>query len=188
MRLGSYARLTAPRGWSGAGPPRLSGGVDSAVTAALLHRAIGEQLTCVFGPSTPCASSSRTRSATRRGAGLALRSRVPPSVSRCGAGCARVGEVRRESVETLRQAESIYIEELRAAGFYERVSQAFAVFLPVRSVEVTGDPARLLKQHIGLGRCFSEKVVPVLEDAMTQEDVKVVGWNVGVIQDLPPGA
>ncbi len=50
-----------------------------------------------------------------------------------------LGEVRREYVETLRQAEAIYLQELRASGLYERVSQAFAVFLPVRSVGVTGD-------------------------------------------------
>ena len=56
-----------------------------------------------------------------------------------GLGVRVLGEVRREYVETLRRAESIYIEELRAAGLYERVSQAFAVFLPVRSVGVTGD-------------------------------------------------
>jgi GMP synthase (glutamine-hydrolysing) len=56
-----------------------------------------------------------------------------------GLGVRVLGEVRPEYVETLRRAESIYIEELRAAGLYERVSQAFAVFLPVRSVGVTGD-------------------------------------------------
>lgn len=56
-----------------------------------------------------------------------------------GLGVRVLGEVRREYVETLRRAESIYIEELRAAGLYERVSQAFAVFIPVRSVGVTGD-------------------------------------------------
>jgi GMP synthase (glutamine-hydrolysing) len=50
-----------------------------------------------------------------------------------------LGEVRRDDVETLRQAEALYIEELRAAGLYGRVAQAFAVFLPVRSVGVTGD-------------------------------------------------
>ncbi|MGH8628617.1 MAG: glutamine-hydrolyzing GMP synthase, partial [Gammaproteobacteria bacterium] len=56
-----------------------------------------------------------------------------------GLGVRVLGEVRREYVETLRHAESIYLEELRAAGLYERVSQAFAVFLPVCSVGVTGD-------------------------------------------------
>ena len=56
-----------------------------------------------------------------------------------GLGVRVLGEVRQEYVETLRRAESIYIEQLRAAGLYERVSQAFAVFLPVCSVGVTGD-------------------------------------------------
>lgn len=42
----------------------------------------------------------------------------------------------------LREADAIFIEELRAAGLYEKVSQAFAVFLPVKSVGVVGDARR----------------------------------------------
>jgi GMP synthase (glutamine-hydrolysing) len=50
-----------------------------------------------------------------------------------------LGEVERDHAETLRRADHIYIEELRRAGLYDEVSQAFAVFLPVRSVGVVGD-------------------------------------------------
>jgi GMP synthase (glutamine-hydrolysing) len=50
-----------------------------------------------------------------------------------------LGEVTWERLETLRQADAILIEELRAAGWYERVAQAFAVLLPVQSVGVMGD-------------------------------------------------
>jgi len=53
-----------------------------------------------------------------------------------------LGEVRREYLELLRRADAIYIEELRRHDLYERVSQAFAVFLPVRSVGVMGDGRR----------------------------------------------
>jgi GMP synthase (glutamine-hydrolysing) len=53
-----------------------------------------------------------------------------------------LGEIKKEYAELLRQADAIYIEELRAAGLYEQVSQAFAVFLPVRSVGVMGDGRR----------------------------------------------
>ena len=59
-----------------------------------------------------------------------------------GLGVRILGEVKKEYAELLRQADSIYIEELRAAGLYEQVSQAFAVFLPVRSVGVMGDGRR----------------------------------------------
>ena len=44
--------------------------------------------------------------------------------------------------DLLRQADHIYLEELRRAGLYDQVSQAFAVFLPVRSVGVMGDGRR----------------------------------------------
>lgn len=50
-----------------------------------------------------------------------------------------LGEIKPEQLPVLRQADDIFIEELRKAGLYDRVSQAFAVFLPVNSVGVTGD-------------------------------------------------
>jgi GMP synthase (glutamine-hydrolysing) len=56
-----------------------------------------------------------------------------------GLGVRILGEVRKDYADTLRRADHIYIEELRAAGLYDQVSQAFAVFLPVRSVGVVGD-------------------------------------------------
>jgi GMP synthase (glutamine-hydrolysing) len=59
-----------------------------------------------------------------------------------GLGVRILGEVTRPAAETLRLADRIFIEELRRAGWYERTSQAFAVFLPVRSVGVAGDGRR----------------------------------------------
>jgi GMP synthase (glutamine-hydrolysing) len=56
-----------------------------------------------------------------------------------GLGVRILGEVKREFAELLRRADAIFIEELRAAGWYDKVAQAFAVFLPVRSVGVMGD-------------------------------------------------
>ena len=56
-----------------------------------------------------------------------------------GLGVRILGEVNREYADLLRRADAIFIEELRASGWYDRTSQAFAVFLPVRSVGVMGD-------------------------------------------------
>jgi GMP synthase (glutamine-hydrolysing) len=53
-----------------------------------------------------------------------------------------LGEVKREYAELLRRADHIFIQELRRHDLYERTSQAFAVFLPVRSVGVMGDARR----------------------------------------------
>jgi GMP synthase (glutamine-hydrolysing) len=53
-----------------------------------------------------------------------------------------LGEVRREYAELCRRADAIFIEELRVHDLYDRVSQAFAVFLPVKSVGVMGDGRR----------------------------------------------
>ncbi len=56
-----------------------------------------------------------------------------------GLGVRVLGEVTQEFADILRQADAIFIEELRVADLYDKVSQAFAVFLPVRSVGVKGD-------------------------------------------------
>jgi GMP synthase (glutamine-hydrolysing) len=53
-----------------------------------------------------------------------------------------LGEVKKEYAELLREADAIFIEELRATGWYEKTSQAFVVFLPVKSVGVVGDARR----------------------------------------------
>ena len=50
-----------------------------------------------------------------------------------------LGEVREEYVELLRRADHVFIEEIRREGLYDAVAQAFAVFLPVKSVSVMGD-------------------------------------------------
>ncbi|KIO48870.1 glutamine-hydrolyzing GMP synthase [Nitrosospira sp. NpAV] len=56
-----------------------------------------------------------------------------------GLGVRILGEVKYEYAELLRHADAIFIEELRTSGWYEKASQAFAVFLPVKSVGVMGD-------------------------------------------------
>jgi GMP synthase (glutamine-hydrolysing) len=50
-----------------------------------------------------------------------------------------LGEVTPERLDVLRDADAIYLEEIRAAGLYDEIWQAFAVLLPVRSVGVMGD-------------------------------------------------
>ncbi len=59
-----------------------------------------------------------------------------------GLGVRILGEVRKEFAELLRRADDIFITELRRHELYDKVNQAFAVFLPVRSVGVMGDGRR----------------------------------------------
>jgi len=73
-----------------------------------------------------------------------------------------VGEVTPERVRTLQAADAIVLEELRAAGWYRRTAQAFAVLLPVRSVGVMGD-----------GRAYGH-VVAVR--AVTTDDFMTASW------------
>ena len=68
-----------------------------------------------------------------------------------GLGVRILGEVKREYADVLRRADAIFIEELRAADLYLAVGQAFAVYLPVRSVGVVGDARRY--EHVIALRC-----------------------------------
>src|SRR5262249_54357665 len=79
-----------------------------------------------------------------------------------GLGVRVLGEVKREYVALLQRADDIFIQELRAAGWYDRTAQAFAVFLPVRSVGVMGD-----------GRTY-EYVVALR--AVETSDFMTAGW------------
>jgi GMP synthase (glutamine-hydrolysing) len=87
-----------------------------------------------------------------------------------GLGVRILGEVKKEYCDILRRADAIYIEELYASGHYDRISQAFAVFLPVRSVGVMGD-----------GRTY-EYVVALR--AVETKDFMTAGWYQMPYEDL----
>ncbi|MFK8022103.1 MAG: glutamine-hydrolyzing GMP synthase [Pseudomonadales bacterium] len=59
-----------------------------------------------------------------------------------GLGVRILGEVKKEYADVLRRADAIFIEELYAADLYQKVSQAFTVFIPAKSVGVVGDARR----------------------------------------------
>lgn len=79
-----------------------------------------------------------------------------------GLGVRILGEVKKEYADILRLADAIYIEELYRTGHYDKISQAFAVFLPVKSVGVMGD-----------GRTY-EYVVALR--AVETKDFMTAGW------------
>ena len=56
-----------------------------------------------------------------------------------GLGVRILGEVKKDFADLLRHADSIFIAELKKSGWYDKTSQAFAVFLPIKSVGVMGD-------------------------------------------------
>lgn len=87
-----------------------------------------------------------------------------------GLGVRILGEVKKEYCDILRQADAIYIEELYSSGHYDKISQAFAVFLPVKSVGVMGD-----------GRTY-EYVVALR--AVETKDFMTAGWYPMPYEDL----
>ena len=59
-----------------------------------------------------------------------------------GLGVRILGEVKKEYADVLRQADAIFMQELEKSGWYDKTAQAFAVFMPVKSVGVVGDARR----------------------------------------------
>ena len=74
-----------------------------------------------------------------------------------------LGEITPERLETLRAADAVVVEEIRRAGLYEKVWQAFAVLLPIRSVGVMGD-----------GRTYGDTVVVRVVDS---QDAMTADWS-----------
>ena len=92
--------------------------------------------------------AGRTLARTVQGRGARARPRAGPAASASSAGirfpgpglAIRIpGEITREKLESLRKADTIYLEEIRKAGLYDEIWQAFAVLLPVQTVGVMGD-------------------------------------------------
>src|SRR5579864_5854634 len=102
-----------------------------------------------------------------------------------------LGEVTREKLETLRPADAIVIEEIRSAGLYEKVWQAFAVLLPVQSVGVMGDgrtyggtiAVRVVESHDAMTADWARLPREVLERISARIVNEVAGVN-RVVYDI----
>jgi len=102
-----------------------------------------------------------------------------------------LGEVTREKLETLRPADAIVVEEVRRAGLYEKVWQAFAVLLPVQSVGVMGDgrtygttvAVRVVESQDAMTADWTRLPTEVLERISTRIVNEVAGVN-RVVYDI----
>ena len=107
------------------------------------------------------------------------------------------GAVSREKVATLQQADAIYLDEIRKAGLYDSIWQAFAVLLPVKTVGVMGDARtyedvlalRAVTSTDGMTADFFEFPWPVLARTATRiiNEVKGVNRVVYDVTSKPPG-
>ncbi|MGA2361996.1 MAG: glutamine-hydrolyzing GMP synthase [Candidatus Aminicenantales bacterium] len=108
-----------------------------------------------------------------------------------------IGEVNRESLDILRAADDVVVEEVRRAGIYKKLWQAFAVLLPVRSVGVMGDQRtyqrvialRLVQSTDGMTANWYPAAPGLLSKISTRIVNEVQGVN-RVVYDIttkPPG-
>jgi GMP synthase (glutamine-hydrolysing) len=95
-----------------------------------------------------------------------------------------LGEVTRERLDVLREADAIYLEEIRAAGLYDAIWQAFAVLLPVQSVGVMGD-ARTYENVLALRAVTSRDGMtadwyPFPSDVLARISTRIINEVAGV--------
>ena len=141
-----------------------SGGSEGVAATIKSHTTSAASLrTCRWSSSSRCGCCSRTRYAAsarssecRSGWSGAIRSRGPGSRSRI------IGDVTRERLEILREADAILLEEVRRAGLYRELWQCFAVLPAIRSVSVMGDE-----------RTYQ---YPIVIRAVTSEDAMTADW------------
>src|SRR5439155_318026 len=148
----------------------LSGGVDSAVAAALVHKAVGSQLTCVFvdtgllreGEAEQVVDTFHRHQGIElihaRAEEIVWRQRFPGP----GLAVRIIGEVTPERLAILRRADAVVREEIHRAGLQREIWQAFAVLPDVRSVGVMGDE-----------RTYA---YPIVVRAVTSEDAMTADW------------
>lgn len=108
-----------------------------------------------------------------------------------------LGEISADALDMLKRADAIYIDEIRKAGIYDEIWQAFAVFLPVRTVGVMGDnrtydnviALRAVTSTDGMTADWAKIPPEVLERASTRiiNEVKGIGRVVYDISTKPPG-
>jgi len=107
-----------------------------------------------------------------------------------------IGDITREKLDILRDADAIVIEEIRKAGIYNDVWQAFAVYLPVKSVGVMGDfrtyenlcALRIVESRDAMTANFAKLDWDLLERISTRIINEVAGFNRVVydISNKPP--
>jgi GMP synthase (glutamine-hydrolysing) len=107
------------------------------------------------------------------------------------------GEVSRERLEILRKADAVYLDEIRRAGLYDAIWQAFAVLLPVQTVGVMGDgrtydnvlALRAVTSTDGMTADFYHFDMEFLGRAATRiiNEVKGVNRVVYDVTSKPPG-
>jgi len=107
------------------------------------------------------------------------------------------GEITREKLETLRKADTIYLDEIRKAGLYDSIWQAFAVLLPVKTVGVMGDDRTY--EHVCALRAVTSTdgmtadTYPFTHDFLSKSATRIVNEVKGInrvvydVTSKPPG-
>lgn len=108
-----------------------------------------------------------------------------------------IGEVKKEYLDILREADEIYISELKRNQYYYKVSQAFALFLPIKSVGTMGDrrkhgyviALRAVKTDDFMTACWANLPYELIQKVSSRivNEVKGVARVVYDITDKPPG-
>jgi GMP synthase (glutamine-hydrolysing) len=176
----------------------LSGGVDSSVTAALLHKAIGDQLTCIFVNNGLL--RSREEEVVQRvfGENFHIRLKYIDASDRFLARLRGVTDpeqkrklIGSEFIDVFRHATEELLTEDRAGGLaghsgYRFLAQGTLYPDVIESVSIGGNPANVIKSHHNVGglpeKMHFELVEPVRQ--LFKDEVRQVGLQLGLPQEI----
>lgn len=167
----------------------LSGGVDSSVTAALLHRAIGKQLTCVFVDNGLLRLNEREQVKQLYGDHFDLDLRIVPASQKFLTALKGVTDPERKRKIIGKVFIQIFeetVQKLKKKGNYAWLGQGTLYPDIIESVPIGGNPAALIKSHHNVGGLPKRMKLKVLEPVsqLFKDEVRKVGAALGLPKEV----
>ena len=164
----------------------LSGGVDSSVAAALIHRAIGDQLTCIFVNNGLLRKNEAERVRKLFGDNFQMKLVYVDATERFLSRLRGVEEPERKRKIIGREFVEVFSDEARNLADAEFLAQGTTYPDVIESVPIDGNPAALIKSHHNVGGLPEDLRFKLLEplSRLFKDEVREVGRQLGLPEDV----
>lgn len=164
----------------------LSGGVDSSVAAALIHRAIGRQLTCVFVDNGLLRKNEREAVVALYRRNFRIDLRVVDASELFLTRLRRVAEPERKRKIIGRTFIKVFEQSLKSIGHAEFLAQGTLYPDVIESISIDGNPASLIKSHHNVGGLPARMKLKLLEPLreLFKDEVRALGSELGLPKEV----
>ena len=164
----------------------LSGGVDSSVAAALIHRAIGDQLTCVFVDNGLLRKGEREKVETIFRQHFHIDLRVAKSGPRFLKALKGVTDPEKKRKIIGREFVKVFEEAIQSVGHADFLAQGTLYPDVIESVAIGGNPAALIKSHHNVGGLPKRMKLKLLEPLreLFKDEVRALGEELGLSREM----